>query len=201
MKLILGSSSKYRKEILEKAGYVFDVMIPNVDEKLIKEDDPYKRPLVLARAKADALVEEIKEPSLVITSDVVVICNGKLYEKPESENEARKFLKEYSKGVVPKAICAIVVTNTETKEKFEGTDTAKVFFKPFSDSMLEEFIKHGEPLTRAGGFGIQHPIMSPHVDKLEGAEDTIVGLSLNLLKRLLKQTKIEYKLLRKEGVL
>ena len=55
MKLILGSSSKYRKELLEKASYVFSVLVPEVDEKDIKTDDPYQRPLILAPAKADEI--------------------------------------------------------------------------------------------------------------------------------------------------
>jgi septum formation protein len=185
MKLILGSSSKYRKDILEKAGYVFDVINPDVDERKIKADNPYERPLVLARAKADSIVLKLKEPALVITSDVVVVAEGKLYEKPESEKEAREFLKKYSLGMVPEAICAIVIVNTETGEKYEGVEFAKVVFKEFPDSIIEDFIKEGSPLERAGGFGIQHPILRPYIDRVEGEEETIVGLSVNLLKELL----------------
>src|SRR6185503_3195901 len=101
MKLILGSSSKYRKEILEKAGYVFDVLAPDINEKWIQTNYPYERPLILARAKADALMKKVKEPAFVIALDTVVIGEGKLYEKPETEIEAREFLKKYSEGLNP----------------------------------------------------------------------------------------------------
>ena len=137
--------------------------------------------------KADNLISRIKEPALIITSDIVVICKGKLYEKPESEKEAREFLKQYNDGLVPETVCAVVVTNTKTGEKFEGVDTAKVFFKPFTDSMVETFIREGKPLERAGGFGIQHSIMKPFVDRVEGTEESVLGMPIHLLKRLLKK--------------
>ncbi len=185
MKLILGSSSRYRKKLLENAGYTFDVVIPHVDEKAIKTNNPYERPLILARAKADAVLPLVTEPALIITSDIVVVGEGKLYEKPESKEEAREMLQKYSNGLNPETVCAIVVTNTQTKERFEGVDIAKVFFKPFTGLMIEEFIKEGSPLERAGGFGIQHPIMQPYIHKIEGTEESISGMPIHLLKDLL----------------
>ena len=61
MKLILGSSSIYRKNILEREGYIFDVISPDVDERAIQVDNLYERPLVLARAKADAILKKIEK--------------------------------------------------------------------------------------------------------------------------------------------
>ena len=186
MKLILGSSSKYRKAILEKAGYTFDVMSPDVEEKAIETSDPYERPLILARAKSDALIAKVTEPAIIITSDSVVVCEGQLIEKPVSEKEARQFLKWYSDGKAPEVACALVVHNTETNKRYEGVDITKVYFKPFTEEMIEDFVREGEPLTRAGGFGIQHPIMKPFIDKIKGTEESIVGMPLHLLEKLLK---------------
>ncbi|MFA6076900.1 MAG: Maf family protein [Candidatus Paceibacterota bacterium] len=187
MKLILGSSSKHRKEILEKAGYVFDIFNPDIDEKLIETNNSYERPLILARAKADDLMKKIKEPALIIALDTVVIGNGKLYEKPKTEIEAREFLKKYSEDLVPETVSAIVVINTITGKRYEGVDKAKVFFKKFPPFMIEDFIKNGEPLSRAGGFGIQHPIMEPYVEKIEGDKGSVTGTPLQLLKKLLTE--------------
>ena len=190
MKLILGSSSKYRKEILEKAGYVFDVLVPDVDEKLINENNPYKRPLVVARAKAEALISKINkiEPALLITSDVIVVCDGKVREKPQSEQEAREFLKEYSSGIGPEGVTAIVIYDTVTGKYYEGVDVAQVFFNPFPDSVIEDFIKNGDALGRAGGFGVQHPLLRPYVKNIIGDEEAIVGMPLHLLEKLLKKS-------------
>ena len=172
---------------MEKAGYVFEVMIPEVEEKNIKENDPYKRPLVVARAKANALISKIKEPALLITSDVIAVCNGELREKPRSEDEAREFLREYGSGVAPEGVTAIVIYDTVTGKYYEGADRAQVFFNPFPDSVIEDFIQNGDSLGRAGGFGVQHPTLRPYVRKVEGDEEAIVGMPLRLLKKLLKQ--------------
>ena len=187
MKLILGSSSKYRREILEKAGYSFEVLSPGVDEKGIKIADPYKRPLALAHAKADALVKKVTEPAYIITSDIIVLCDGKILEKPETEEEARIFLRKYRSGSHPETVCAVVVVNTKTGKRHEGIDIAKTFFEPFPDSVMEDFIKEGKPLERAGGFAIQHPLLRPYIKKIEGTEESIIGMPLHLLKRLLRE--------------
>lgn len=187
MKLILGSSSKYRKDILEKAGYIFEVVNPDVEEKEVTTKDPRKRSIILAHLKADTLVKKVKEPSLLITCDIIVMCNGKMREKPESEEQARQFLKEYSQGGVPEMICALVVTNTETGKRYDGIDITKAFFNPYPDSVIEHFIKEGEPLTRAGGFAIQHPVLRPYLRKIEGTEESIIGMPVHLLAELLKK--------------
>ncbi|OGI56938.1 hypothetical protein A3B85_02910 [Candidatus Nomurabacteria bacterium RIFCSPHIGHO2_02_FULL_37_13] len=187
MKLILGSSSKYRKDFLEKAGYIFDILIPDVDEKLIETDNPYQRPLIVARAKANALISNIKEPALLITSDVIAVCGGKAREKPKSKKEAREFLREYSAGVAPEGVTAIVIYDTVTGKYYEGVDRARVFFNPFPESVIENFIKNGDPLGRAGGFGVQHPILRSYVRKIEGDEESIVGMPIHLLKKLLTE--------------
>ncbi|MDD5721167.1 MAG: Maf family protein [Candidatus Pacebacteria bacterium] len=187
MKLILGSSSKYRKNILKKAGYVFDILVPDIDEKLIEINDPYQRPLVVARAKAEILIPQIKEPALLITSDVIAVCNGKVREKPNTKEEAREFLREYSKGIVPEGVTAIVIYNTVTKKYYEAIDIARVFFDEFSEAVIEDFIENGDVLGRAGGFGVQSPILRPYVKEIKGDEESIVGMPVALLKKLLKQ--------------
>ena len=187
MKLILGSSSKYRKNILEKAGYVFDILVPDIDERLIQTNDPYQRPLIVARAKADVLIPKIKEPALLITSDVIAVCDGIVREKPQSKDEAREFLREYSRGVGPEGVTAIVIYNTVTKEYFEGIDKAQVFFNQFPELVIEHFIENGDALGRAGGFGVQSPILRPYVKIIKGDEESIVGMPIVLLKKLLKQ--------------
>src|SRR3989344_872465 len=106
MKIILGSSSKYRKELLENAGYQLQVMVPDIDEKAIRTDDFNQLPLLVARAKLDALIPKIAEPSIAITADVIVVCAGSVYEKPKDEQEARFFLKSYSDGNPAEVIAA-----------------------------------------------------------------------------------------------
>ena len=91
MNIILGSKSSGRKYVLQQAGYVFDIMISDIDEKAIRSDNYEELPLLIARAKAKALLKKIIEPSILITGDGIVMCNGQMREKPESEEQARAY--------------------------------------------------------------------------------------------------------------
>lgn len=189
MKIILGSSSKYRKQLLEEKGYRIEVMVPDIDEKAIRTDDYYKLPLLVARAKMDALISKVIEPAIVITADVVVVCSSALYEKPKDIEEARLFLKKYSEGHPAEVISALVVTNTENKKRVEGVDVAKVFFNAMPQAVIEDFIKNGDPYSKAGGFGIQLPMLQPYVNRIEGTRECVMGMPTDLLEKLIKEVE------------
>src|ERR1041385_5046735 len=109
--IILGSKSPGRKSVLEHAGYEFEVMVSNINEKAIRSDDYKQLPLLLARAKATVLVPKIKKPAILITSDQVVIYKGELREKPADENQAREYLKSYGGDSAAITHTAVVVIN------------------------------------------------------------------------------------------
>lgn len=189
MKIILGSSSKYRKAVLDGKGYQFEVMSPDIDEKAIRSKDYYKLPLLLARAKGDALLPKISEDALVITSDQVVVCNGDLHEKPQDAVEAKLFLQKYGKGYPAETVSALVVTNTTNGKKAEGIDIAKMYYNFIPDVVIDDFIKNGDPFSKAGGFAIQSPILQPYQNRLEGTEDSTMGMPLELLEKLIKEVR------------
>lgn len=189
MKIILGSSSKYRKEVLESNGYQFETMSPDIDEKAIRTEDYYKLPLLLARAKADALIPRISELSLVITADQVVVCGSYLYEKPKDEQEAKVYLTRYSNGTPAETVSALVVVNTRNNKRAEGVDIAKVYFNFIPFWAIEDFVKNGDPYSKAGGFAIQSPILKPYLNRVEGTNDSVMGMPLQLLEKLLKEVQ------------
>ena len=115
-KIILGSSSPARKNVLEKLGYTFEIMAADIDERAIRDADPRKLTSKLANAKALALLEKIKFPALLITADQVVNCNGVIREKPETPQEARDFLKSYEKFPA-ETVNTVVVTDTVSGTK------------------------------------------------------------------------------------
>lgn len=186
MKLILGSQSFGRKYVLEKAGYRFDVMAADIDEKAIRSDDYEELPLLLARAKAKKLLGLIHEPAILITSDQVVVCNGELREKPEIESVARQYLETYKKHPA-QTNTAVVVTNTKTGKQAEGLDIAKVFFKPIPDSVIDALMKEGKVLQTAGGFMVEDTMLEPYVDHIEGETSSVTGLPLTLTKQLIEK--------------
>jgi septum formation protein len=189
MKLILGSSSKYRQAVLREHGYVFEVMKPDIDEKVIRIDDFYKLPILIARAKSEALQSRVNEPALIITADQVVMCDGELREKPETKEEAKKFFEKYCAGHPAETISALVVFNTVTGKNVEGIDIAKTFFKKVPDAAVDEFIESGEAYLTAGGFDHDNPILVPYVERIEGTGDSINGMPVHLLEKLLKEVE------------
>lgn len=186
MKIVLGSQSKGRKQILTEMGYEFSVLSAGIDEKAIRFEDPQQLTLALANAKADVLLERISEPCLLITSDQVVSWHDRILEKPESAQEAREFLEGYAK-YPPKTVTAVVVVNTQTKQRAQGVDMATVWLKPIPKVLIDQFISEGNVFSWAGGFGIQDAIKYNLVDKLEGTVDSVMGLPKDLTTQLLKQ--------------
>ena len=184
MKIILGSGSKFRKAIMERAGYSFSTMSADVDERAIRTDDPYALPVRLSEAKAAALVPKISEPSLLVTSDTIVICAGKVYEKPLNADEVRVFLREFAAAKITDVVTCVMVTNTATGKSAHGTDICKVEFDPIPEDAVEEFIRTGDPYSRAGGFSVENKTLAPYI-RATGTRDSIMGMPLALLKELL----------------
>src|SRR3989338_4271011 len=142
MKIILGSQSENRKSVLLKAGYTFDVMVSNIDEKAIRHEDVYELPLRLAKAKAYALLPRIHEQALLITADQVVVWNGELREKPADAEEARRYLETFSGSEHPaECVNGITVSNTANGKSLTEREISKVYFSTISREKIEMFLK------------------------------------------------------------
>ncbi len=188
MKVILGSASKQRRKVLERWGYVFEVMTADINEKAIRFDDPRKLTMALAKAKAEALRLRIKEPVLLITADQVVLWNGQILEKPESPEQARRFLKGYAQYPA-QPINAVVVTNTETGVQLGENDINTVYFRSFPDNVIEQLIAQGNIFSQAGAFSIEDPLIAPYVERIVGTLDSVEGLPKELTERLMKEVQ------------
>ncbi|OVA18722.1 Maf-like protein [Macleaya cordata] len=101
-KIILGSSSSSRRQILTEMGYEFTILTADIDEKDIRKEKPEELVMALAEAKADAIISRLQlsnfqekdaEPTLLITADTVVVYEGVIREKPSNKDEARRFIK------------------------------------------------------------------------------------------------------------
>lgn len=186
MNIILGSKSTSRRQLLKDAHYEFITMSADIDEKAIRSTNFVELPKLLATAKAEALLGKIKKNSILITSDQIVVCNGELREKPLSRKQAEEYLKSYSKYPA-QTITAVVVTNTKDGKRASGTESAKVYFKEIPDLVVAAAIKDGQVMTAAGGFMIEHPMLEKYIDHIEGTIDSIKGLPLNLVEKLIAE--------------
>ncbi|EGC32330.1 hypothetical protein DICPUDRAFT_57163 [Dictyostelium purpureum] len=192
--LILGSSSIWRKKVLQDMGYKFKTMSPDIDEKAIRDTDPNKLTLLISRAKAEALLERIKssdneedKKSIMICSDQVIVCNNVIREKPISEEECRSYLESYEFHPAV-AVVSVVVVNIATGKIVEGTAVATQHFNKLPNEFIDKLIKQGDVMHCAGGFTVEH--MSDYTGPLDGEIETIMGLPKTLTTELIEKVKI-----------
>ncbi|XP_039128286.1 7-methyl-GTP pyrophosphatase-like isoform X1 [Dioscorea cayenensis subsp. rotundata] len=194
-KIILGSSSSSRKQILAEMGYDFTVKTADIDEKEIRKDKPEELVVALAHAKADAIISRLQisefrevdaEPTLLITADQVVVHGGMIREKPADADEAREFIKGYSAGHAS-TVGSVLVTNLKTGIRKDGWDKAEIYFHKIPDEVIENLIKEGDVLYVAGGLMVEHPLTSPFVEAVVGTIDSVMGLPKALTEKLIQE--------------
>lgn len=177
-KIILGSASPRRQELLKSLGFSFEVKPLNVDEdhwpvELIAEEIC----IYLAERKASAY-KELKENELLITSDTIVWCNNKVYNKPVDFNDGVRMLTELKgkKHVVYTAVCLRSANKTKT-----FFDAANVYFKDFSQEEIEYYITNFKPFDKAGAYGVQDWLGYTGIEKMEGSFYNVMGLPVKKL--------------------
>ncbi|KAL5072028.1 hypothetical protein RYX36_022915 [Vicia faba] len=191
-KIILGSSSIARRKILSEMGYQFTLMTADIDEKSIRKDTPEELVMALAEAKAEAILQRLPvgdylkdaEPTLLITSDQVVVYEGVIREKPSSKQEARQFLKDYS-GRKAATVGSVLVTNLKTGLRKGDSDRVEIYFNEIPDEIIEKLVDEGITLNVAGGLIIEHPLIFPYVKDVVGTTDSVMGLPKDLTEKLL----------------
>jgi septum formation protein len=187
MRLILGSQSPRRREILEFFSLPFEQVPSYFAEELVPYDgDPIGYAKILSQGKAHSL--KIRYPkTLILTADTVVYKEGKIYGKPASLDEAFQILSELN-GSWHSVYTSITVLY-ENREYSECEET-KVLFHELSESQIRSYHHSFQVTDKAGGYGIQkagHLI----VKRMEGCFYNVMGLPLNALKNCLEKVGID----------
>lgn len=188
MQIILASASPRRKELLGMLFADFAVL-PAEGEEKATEVTPGAIAAELAREKAAEVagkaVGESQENVLVIGADTIVVHNGEILGKPENEEDAEKMLTSLSGDVhqVYTGLCVMGrVGGVEQMANFAVcTD---VYFDTLSQMQITEYIRTGEPLDKAGAYGIQG-LGGRFIRKIDGDYYNVVGLPLNALYHLM----------------
>ncbi|HIQ62830.1 MAG: Maf family protein [Christensenellales bacterium] len=176
-KIWLASGSPRRRELLERMGVSFAVEAANVDETA--EGGPRETVLAVSRRKAEAVAA--RHPGeTVLAADTVVFCGG-ILGKPRSEAEARDMLKRLSGNwhEVYTGVC--VVRDGQTDVRVEVT---RVHFVSLSQADIEAYVATGEPMDKAGAYGIQGRA-GVFIDRIEGCPHNVMGLPLALTREML----------------
>lgn len=178
-KIILGSNSPRRKELLAGLDIDFEVDTRNNFEEIYDPQTLHERiPEVLSEGKSYGFHRELAEDEILITSDTLVLCEDRVMGKPHDHDEAADMLRFLS-GRQHKVITAITLRDRERCSTV--SDTAVVWFKELSDSEIEYYIEEYKPFDKAGAYGIQEWIGYMGISKIEGSYFTIMGLPVHLV--------------------
>lgn len=189
-KIILASASPRRRELLEQGGIPFTV-IPSQAEEKITTEQPGQAVEELSYLKCSDIYEKSLGDVLVIGADTVVASEGKILGKPSSQKDAVKMLQSLQ-GREHEVYTGVTIMAREGNENRKKTfhEKTKVVFYPMSDEEIRSYVNTGEPMDKAGAYGIQGK-SAVFIKEISGDYKNVVGLPLARLYQELKNMGIE----------
>ena len=181
MKLILASQSPRRQELLRLFGLPFDICVADIDETMDPNTPACDEVARVSRCKALAVPREEKD--VVIAADTIVVCQGKVLGKPRSEQQAYEMLSLLS-GRDHQVMTGVTVLRGAKEEVF--TEITDLHFRPLSHREIENYIRTGEPMDKAGSYGIQGGA-AMFCEKMSGDYYNVMGLPVCRLGQVLKR--------------
>jgi len=182
-RLILASASPRRRELLAQAGFSFVVHPADVNEDPLPGEEPLAYVVRLARAKAEAVYAQLNDPeSLVLGADTTVTLDGHILAKPVDAADAARMLRMLS-GRTHRVITGVAVAGARGTEV--AAEVTGVRFVALSDDEIAAYVATGEPMDKAGAYGIQG-IAAKWIPRIEGCYFNVVGLPLALVTTMLE---------------
>lgn len=188
MRIVLASGSPRRKELLERLAVEDLIICPAQGDEIVPEGTgPDETVKLLSRAKAEEVAQKFEKEDLIIAADTIVWNCGKILGKPHNEKEARDMLESLS-GRQHEVYTGVTVIHENTV--VSHAEMSKVFFRKLTDKEIQAYIRSGEPMDKAGGYGIQG-IGSLFVERIEGDFFNVMGLPVCRLGEMLKEQGVE----------
>lgn len=181
--IILASNSPRRKELLRQLGLDFSIDPADVDESVLPNEVPEGYAVRVALDKA-RLAAARAVAGIVIAADTIVVVDDEILGKPADASDAERMLKMLS-GKVHRVITGLAVMDAATGKTVTRTSITRVWFRRLAQQEIVSYIATGEPLDKAGAYGIQER-GALLVDKIDGCYFNVVGLPLSLLGKLLR---------------
>ena len=181
MQLILASASPRRKELLGLFHIPFTIRVADIDETMDENKPPYDEVARVSRLKAlavDRLADDI-----VIAADTIVVCEGKVLGKPKDEAEAMEMLSLLS-GRDHQVMTGCTVLRGERAETF--TEVTDLHFRALSQKEIENYVASGEPMDKAGSYGIQGGA-ALFCERMVGDYYNVMGLPVCRLGQVLQR--------------
>ncbi len=174
--LILVSKSPRRRQLLQEAGFAFEVHHLEVNEDFSSDMPVEAVAEHLAQRKAHAGRSLIRADEIVLSADSVVICCGRIYNKPADYDEAFEMLRQLS-GMQHTVITGVCLLAAEKERSF--SEASEVFFEPLTDAEIDFYIRHYRPFDKAGAYGVQEWIGLCKIRRIEGSYANVMGLPVH----------------------
>ncbi|WP_078379527.1 Maf family protein [Sutcliffiella halmapala] len=179
--LILASGSPRRKELLQQVKLSFEVKVSNIEETFDPSNAPEEIAMNLAFQKANDVAQKSTD-AVVIGSDTIVVYDGHVLGKPKNHDDARYMLRILS-GNTHYVISGVAIISEERQVSFY--EKTAVTFWDLTDEEIDYYIQSGEPMDKAGSYGIQE-VGALFVKEIKGDYFSVVGLPLSRTVRELK---------------
>ena len=184
MRLILASASPRRRELLQQAGFAFEVRVPSVNEVPLPDETAEDFARRAARDKALDVAASAPSGSLVLGADTVVVADSEILGKPADVPDAARMLRLLS-GVTHRVITGVCLVRTPARVEALAHETTFVTFSALDEQEIASYVASGEPFDKAGAYGIQG-LASKFVTRIEGCYFNVVGLPVALVYDMLK---------------
>jgi len=189
--LVLGSGSKYRRAIMDKLHLIYNVVKPDIDESAINEEQPEQLVGRLAEEKAQAVARKLNgEPSIIIGSDQVAVCDGLILGKPGTEEKAIEQLKSFV-GKTVTFYTGLAVLNSETSQCEVRIEPFFVTFRGnITADEIARYVELEQPLDCAGSFKSEGLGVSLFSEMKGNDPNTLIGLPTIALLDMLRSQGI-----------
>lgn len=185
MEIILASQSPRRRELLKLFGLPFTICVADVDERMDPNQPAAEEVARVSRCKALAVPRG--ENAVVIAADTIVVCQGKVLGKPHSPEEAEQMLSLLS-GRDHQVMTGVTVLLGQQERVF--TEITDLHFRPLSHKEIDRYVRSGEPMDKAGAYGIQGGA-ALFCDRMVGDYYNVMGLPVCRLGQVLKELASE----------
>ena len=184
-KVVLASASPRRRMLMEGLDIPLEIVTGiDADESVPPGMEAEEIPVYLARRKAEAARHLMKDDTILLTADTIVVLDGEVIGKPEDEEDARRMLRRLS-GRDHRVITGVCRLSKEKEKCFSAE--SKVFFGDLTDEEIGYYVRTCRPFDKAGSYGIQEWIGYVSVERIEGSFYNVMGLPVHQVYRCLKE--------------
>lgn len=188
MKLVLASNSKGRKEVLDRAGLIYEVMPSNMEEHSDKKDSK-EYVMDLSKQKAEAVAKNLKD-CVILSADSIIYIDDKKLEKPKTIEEAKKMMKILS-GRINYVVTGVTIIDLYQNKTLTFSETTNVYFDELDDEEISWYVENEKYILERCGYSIAGK-SAIFISKIDGDYYNILGMPISRVCKELK--KLGYKI-------